>query len=556
MLRTISISNYALISDLHIEFQPGFSVITGETGAGKSIILGALGLVMGQRADSKAITQGEQKCIIEAEFDISAYPLQNFFTENDLDYNPQHCIIRRELTASGKSRSFVNDTPIALNTLKELAAQLIDIHSQHENLLLNSDRFQLNVVDTVARNAALRAEYKAAFQNYGQISKQLATLRETANTQRADADYINFQYQQLADAKLQAGEMAELEQEMDRLTHAEEIRTEAGNCFTWIDDENGINDRLKNCIAAMRKISKYLPGQESLEERLESVHIELKDIAGEIGDIAECTEYDPQRQQIVAERMDLLNSLLQKHRLQTEEELIALQNDLAQKMQRMDSFDEEIAALEKQQAACLKTLQEKAELLTKSRKAVKNDIEQQITTQLTTLGIPHPQLQIAIAPLPDYTENGKDDLQFLFAANKNQTPRNVAEIASGGEISRVMLCIKSMLTHSQALPTIIFDEIDTGVSGEIADSMGNIMQKMAGNMQVISITHLPQISAKGAYHYKVYKIDRQDRTETHIKQLDYEERIREIAQMMSGSDITQAAIENARHLLHSNGIGQ
>lgn len=554
MLRTISISNYALISDLHIEFQPGFSVITGETGAGKSIILGALGLVMGQRADSKAIMQGEQKCIIEADFDISPYPLQDFFTENDLDYNPQHCIIRRELTASGKSRCFVNDTPIALNKLKELTEQLIDIHSQHENLLLNSDKFQLNVIDTVAQNAVLRTEYRNVFLKYKHICKQLDKLRETAASQRADADYVSFQYQQLADAKLQTGELAELEMEMDQLSHAEEIKYETGNCSISINGENGINDTLKNCIAGIRKISKYLPGLQSIEERLQSTYIELKDIADETGNIAERTEYDPQRQQIIAERMDQLNSLLQKHRLQTEEELIALQNELAQKIQHMDSFDEEIAALEKQQADYLKTLQEKADLLTKSRMTVKKDIEQQLTTQLTTLGIPHPQLQIVLSPRADYTENGKDDLQFLFAANKNQTPRNVAEIASGGEISRVMLCIKSMLTHSQALPTIIFDEIDTGVSGEIADSMGNIMRKMAENMQVISITHLPQISAKGTCHYKVYKTDRNNRTETHIKQLDYEGRLREIAQMMSGSDITQAAIENARHLLHTNGI--
>ncbi len=554
MLQSISISNYALISDLHIEFQPGFSVITGETGAGKSIILGALGLVMGQRADSKSITQGEQKCVIEADFDIQAYALQDFFKENDLDYHPQHCVIRRELTSNGKSRSFVNDTPIGLNKLKELTGQLIDIHSQHENLLLNSDKFQLNVVDTVARNAELRTDYRTAYLNYRNISAQLRTLRETAAAQRADADYVRFQHQQLADAKLRKGELAELEQELGQLSHAEEIKTETNYCFCAIDDDNGINNQLKNCINGIRKISKYLPNLQSMEERLQSVYIELKDIANETHDIAERTEYDPQRQQLIAERMDLIHSLLQKHHLNTEEELIALQADLAQRMQRMDSYDEEIAALEGKEADCLKLLQEKAALLTQSRTAVTDDIEQQLTTQLVGLGIPHPQLRIAITPLPDYTESGKESLQFLFAANKNQAPRNVAEIASGGEISRVMLCIKSLLT--QTLPTIIFDEIDTGVSGEVADSMGNIMQRMAGNMQVISITHLPQISAKGTAHYKVFKVDKAERTETHIKALDYEDRVREIAQMMSGSDITQAAMDNARHLLSANGISQ
>ncbi len=549
MLRSINISNYALISDLQISFENGFSVITGETGAGKSIILGALSLIMGQRADSKSISEGAQKCVIEAEFDISNYDLQACFDENDIDFDPNTCIIRRELSVNGKSRSFVNDTPAGLTILKELSQQLIDIHSQHENLLFNSNLFQLNIVDIVAQNAAERQKYAAAYSAHKSVVRKLSDLQELEATQKADFDYISFQFEQLSEANLQAGELEELEYELNQLNHSEEIITELQSASGRMHaDEQGVLSGLKECQSAIRKIEKYLPEAEKLSERLESTYIELKDISEEIENLSGQAEYNPQRQQQVEERVNLLNNLLQKHRVRTTDELMALCNDFEQKLQRIASFDEEIAALEQEQELLLNELLKSAKELRHSRKNVIPQIESQIESQLALLGIPHPKFEVKCDEVAFPMEHGADDVQFLFSANKNQALKNVTQVASGGEISRLMLCVKSLTASTKTLPTIIFDEIDTGVSGEVADKMGNIMTQMGADMQVLSITHLPQIAAKGAAHYKVYKRDEADRTITHIRQLSNHERITEIAQMLSGSNITDAAIENAKNL--------
>lgn len=553
MLRTLSISNYALISELQISLNSGFSVMTGETGAGKSIILGALGLIMGQRADVKAISEGKQKCVIEADFDISAYQLQNFFTLADLDYDKEHCIIRREISINGKSRSFINDTPVALAVLKELTTQLIDIHSQHENLLIGSNKFQLMIVDAVAKNTAEKSAYLTAYKNYRNLSDTLLQLRHAADAQRADADYILFQHQQLTEANLQPNELAEAEKELNQLNHAEEIGIELANTLNRLNTDGGIVSSVKDSCSSIRKISSYLSAAKELEERLQSTYIELKDIASEIESQCNQIEYNPERQSILEERVNTINSLLQKHRVQTVEELIDLRKEFEQKMQRLESYDDEIAALEKQVAQATDTLHVQAQKLSATRQKVKKNIEEHLVEQLKTLGIPHPQFSIQFNNI-NCNETGADDVQFMFAANKNQTLHNVSEVASGGEISRLMLCIKALIANSSALPTIIFDEIDTGVSGEIADSMGNIMKKMSASMQVISITHLPQIAAKGQTHYKVYKVDSTLRTETNIKCLTTEERTQEIAKMLSGANITDAAVENAKNLLSQSAL--
>ena len=549
MLQSINISNYALISDLQMTFHNGFSVITGETGAGKSIILGALSLIMGQRADTKSISEGANKCIIEAEFDISNYGLQSFFEENELDYETNSCIIRRELSSNGKSRSFVNDTPTGLNTLKELSQKLIDIHSQHENLLFNSNLFQLKIVDTVAQNEEERKKYKIAFQAHKNSVTKLSDVQELAAEQKADVDYISFQFEQLNEANLQTGELDELEHELTQLNHSEEIKTELQHVANCMDsDGNGILNNLKNCQSSIRKIEKYLPDAENINERLESTFIELKDISEELQQISDQAEYNPKRQNQVEERVNLLHTLLQKHRVRTIDELIVLRDEFEQKLQRIESFDEEIAALERETQLTTEQLYKAGKTLSKTRKTVIPQIEKQITAQLALLGIPHPKFEVKCTEMAFPMEHGADDVQFLFSANKNQVLKNVSQVASGGEISRLMLCIKSLIANTKSLPTIIFDEIDTGVSGEVADKMGNIMLQMGSNMQVISITHLPQIAAKGAEHYKVYKKDEAERTITHIRRLENQERISEIAQMLSGSNVTEAAIENAKNL--------
>ncbi len=565
MLQHLYIQNYALIRELNIDFSDGFSVLTGETGAGKSIILGALGLLMGERADSKSIREGENKCIIEADFAIntphhttqnvilqtSDTKLRHWFENNELDYEAL-CTIRREININGKSRAFINDTPVTLTLLKELGNQLIDIHSQHENLLLQNDAFQLALVDAIADNETIQANYTQAYQNYKAAIKQLQVLKEQATKATQEADYIAFQVKQLQEVSIQQGEDILLNEEYNILTHSEEIKIQLTLATGYLSEEDKALASVREALYALRKIDSYLPTKDSILERLNSLYIELKDITETVEDLAEKTDYDPTRLQIVEERLDIINTLLQKHHLHTTEELLALQADLENQLAQIESFDDQIAVLKQQVDTYRIVTTTAAEKLTLSRKKVLPTIEQHLTKELTQLGIPNAKIQLAWEELTDFAPSGKDDIQLLFSANKNGTPRNVSEVASGGEVARLMLCIKALLAQKQELPTLIFDEIDTGVSGEIASRMGHIMQDMGQQMQIISITHLPQIAALGKSHYKVYKVDNEIFTETHIACLTPDQRIQEIAQMLSGNTVTDAAIHNAKDLLQNN----
>ena len=522
MLKHLHIQNYALISHLDIDFGGGFSVLTGETGAGKSIILGALALVLGARADSKAITDGEDKCIIEAEFD--------------------DCIIRRELYANGKSRSFVDDGVVTLQELKVLANRLIDIHSQHANLLIENVEFQLEVVDAIAANETMLAAYGTQYERYTAAVEQLNKLQVLARKSRQDADYTQYRYQQLDEANLQAGELEQLEQEQYTLSHAEEIRAALQTAIEALSGEQGSAlDALRAC-----RLDDAAP---DLQERIESARIELQDINEEAERKLNRLEMDPQRLEWVEERIGALEELLHKFGAQTIDELITTRDELAEQVNRLDSFDFDIEQAKKNMEAERAALTQAATALTKSRKAVVPQICHQLTEGLKRLGVAHAHVDINISPAPDFTPRGCDEVQILFAANLNQSLRPVSEVASGGEISRLMLCVKALIASTKGLPTIIFDEIDTGVSGEIATQMAAIMQEMATHRQIIAITHLPQIAALGQTHYKVYKADTDRRTETHISLLNDEERITEIASMLSGSKPSPEAIANAKQLL-------
>lgn len=522
MLKHLHIQNYALISHLDMDFADGFSVMTGETGSGKTIILGALALVLGARADSKTITDGEDKCIIEAEFS---------------DY-----IIRRELYANGKSRSFVDDSVVTLQELKVLTNQLIDIHSQHANLLIENADFQLEVIDAVAQNEALKDQYSTDYTAYIAALEALHKLQALAKKSQQDADYIQYRYQLLDEANLQEGELEELEQEQYRLSHAEEIRTALETAVTALNGEQG------SAIEALRtcRLDDAAP---ELQERIESARIELQDIAEEAERMANRVEMDPQRLEWVEERIGALEELKRKFSAETIEELIAMRDELAEQVNRLDSFDFDIAKAQKEVDAQKATLTKSAKALTESRKKIIPHICKMLINGLTRLGVAHAKVEIPITPTEDFTPTGRDEVQLLFAANLNQNLRNVSEVASGGEISRLMLCVKALIASTKGLPTIIFDEIDTGVSGDIATQMAAIMNEMAGHRQIIAITHLPQIAAKGTHHYKVYKADTDKRTETHIRLLNDEERITEIASMVSGKNVTEAALKTAKELL-------
>lgn len=552
MLRHLSIHNYVLISSLEMDFHAGFSSITGETGSGKSIILGALGLIMGQRADSKAISEGAQKCVIEADFDISLYPLQEFFQESDLDYDPEHCVVRRELSVNGKSRCFINDTPVTLAQLKQLTGQLIDIHSQHENLLLGANHFQLDVLDTMAQNKAQKEAYKSAYDAFRKAQGHYNSLRENIEKQKADADYIRFQFNQLHEAHLQADEENELENQLNIMEHTEEIKTSLAQIVDMFEnDEQGILSRMKFSANLLNRTVTHYAELQNDAERLESAYIELKDLADGLADRFERMDFDPQQLQYLQDRYNLLNTLMQKHNVRSTRELIALYEQYDRQLQNIDNADEAIEEARKQLEQARQVMLQAARALSETRQKAVQPIELRLVEQLRALGIQHPQFQVQLSPLEHPQESGMDEVTFLFAANKNQTLRNVAEVASGGEIARLMLCFKALLAEKQALPTIIFDEIDTGVSGEVADNIARIMQQMGTHMQVLAITHLPQIAAKGNTHYKVYKKDTEERTETFIKQLLPDERVREIAQMLSGASITEAALQNARMLLEA-----
>jgi len=550
MLKSLHISNYALITELSIDFESGLSVITGETGAGKSIILGALSLILGQRADTKSIKIDADKCVIEAEFDISAYShLNAFFDLNDLDNEGKYCIIRRELTNTGKSRAFINDTPVGLNVVRDLSIRLIDIHSQHENLLLSNLGYQLDVVDSIAQNSQILSTYRQNYLEWRNIQTELKQLQKTSEKQAADADYIGFQYQQLNEANLTENEQKELETEQETLSHAEEIKSELLKTQQLLEEEHASLPLLKETISALSHIKSFIPNGVNWYDRLQSSLIELKDISDEMRSFEEKVEFNPVRLEWVENRLSELFTLQKKYKVVSVAELIQLRDSFAKQLQRIDSFDEELAVLKTKLEAATAMLAKDADTLTSSRKKACRPIESYLVTQLTKLGMPNIQFQIMITSEMDYSENGNDEVQFLFSANKNRPVQPVTMIASGGEVSRLMLAIKSLVAHKADLPTIIFDEIDTGVSGEIANRMGEIMQTMSVDMQVITITHLPQIAAKGAQHYRVYKDESGLQTQTHIQRLNSNERLDELAHMLSGKNVTDAALLNARELL-------
>ena len=550
MLKSLFIQNFVLIDSLDICFNPGFSVITGETGAGKSIILGALSLVLGQRADGKSIKQGADKCVIEAVFDVSKYQLEPFFLGNDLEYDPESCILRRELYASGKSRAFVNDSPVPLAILKELGTKLIDIHSQHQNLLLGDNRFQLRVVDVMAENEILLILYKKEYTRYQGLRKALSALKERAAQSKQEEDYIRFQLDQLEEANLQPNEQEELEQEQETLSHAEEIKSSLYRVSSCLDgEEQGVVSLLKESLSSMDALERYFPRTKEIAERLRSAYIDLNDLASEMEGMIEDVEFNPDRLAWVNERLDSLYALQQKHRVSSVDDLIALRDQFRAQLTDIESFDEQIAALEKQVQDAYKELLQQAAVLSEQRKVAAVAFAQQLVQMVAPLGMPHTRFQVEVVPRKEPESDGMDEIRFLFSANKSMALQPVAQTASGGEISRLMLCIKAMIAGFTALPTIIFDEVDTGVSGDIADKMGHIMQDLGSKMQVFAITHLPQIAAQGEAHYFVYKEDVKDRTLTRIRPLDKEERIREVARMLSGSALTEASLANAKDLL-------
>lgn len=550
MLRSLYIQNYALIEKLDIDFGSGFSVITGETGAGKSIILGAIGLLLGQRADVKSIRRGAAKCVIEARFEIAGYGMQPFFEENELEYEDE-CILRREVYASGKSRAFINDTPASLVQMKELGEQLIDVHSQHQNLLLNKEGFQLNVLDILAHDEEELAAYQSLHREWKQAQRDLENLIALAGQNKADEDYIRFQLEQLEDAHLTAGEQEELEREADTLSHAEEIKAglfRAGQVMN--SDEGGLLSALKECLNTMSGLQKVYPSAGELAERLESSYIELKDISQEISGKEEEVEFNPARLEEVNDRLNLIYTLQQKHRVSTVDELLALADDYAAKLSNIISSDEQIEELKSRSEALYNKVKKQAAVLTELRTAAAREVEKQMAARLIPLGMPNVRFRVEIGTRKEPGAHGADTVGFLFSANKNGALQNISSVASGGEIARVMLSVKAMIAGAVKLPTIVFDEIDTGVSGEIADRMADIMQEMGNSdRQVISITHLPQIAARGRAHYKVYKQDNETETNSHIRRLTDEERVEEIAHMLSGATLTEAALNNAKVLL-------
>ena len=550
MLRNLHIRNYALIEALDLEFFEGFSVITGETGAGKSILLGAIGLLTGQRAETAAIRTGAAKCIVEGTFDVSGYGLEELFEENEIEYDAE-CIVRREIVATGKSRAFINDTPVSLVILKQLGERLIDIHSQHQNLLLNSEDFQLGVLDTLSTDKLVKEKYAEAYRHYREVSAQLEKLRAQLTGDQGDEDYIRFQLQQFDEWRLQEGEQEELEQELEVLTHAEEIKESLYRISAALSgDEGGQTSALRSTTSAMRSLINLYPAAEEWYERMESLYIELKDVAFEVADAEERLTFDPERQVWVEGRLDTIYSAQQKYRVSSVAELLEIEQRFRDTLDRIDESAERIAAMEQAKEAAYAALIEAGAKLTAQRSEVGVAFEKEIVTRLVELGMPNTRFAVSITPRRQPDATGVDSVAFLFSANKNAALQNIAEVASGGEISRIMLSLKSIIAAAKALPTLIFDEIDTGVSGTIAARMADIMADIAGHgRQVISITHLPQIASKGAAHYKVYKEDTAEATISHIRPLTTEERINELAQMMSAGTLTEAAINNAREML-------
>lgn len=539
-----------MIDELHIRFDEGFSVVTGETGAGKSIILGALGLVLGQRADSKSIQSGADKCVVEAVFDVSAYQLEDFFLSHDLEYDAKNCILRRELMSSGKSRAFINDTPAPLSVVKALGDRLIDVHSQHQNLLLADTQFQMNVVDIMAKTESLLVAYRREYDRYQSVVRQLEELEALAAKSRQDEDYLRFQVEELRAAQLTAGEQEELEAELETLSHTEEIKSALYKVTdNLIGEERGVVQQLKEALHDVEALEAYFPKAKDFADRLRSAWTDMADLASETDVLKEDVEFDPNRLEWVNERLNTIYSLQQKHRVPSVEELLAIQQQLTTQLSAIDLFDEQMETLTKQRETIYEALMVQAGALTARRHEAATEIEQQLVDRMVLLGIPNTRFRIELWPKEKPSADGMDEVCFLFSANKNEALKPVAQTASGGEISRLMLCIKAMIAGFAALPAIIFDEIDTGVSGEIADKMADIMQDLGQKMQVITITHLPQIAAKGRAHYFVYKEDTAERTLTRIRRLTTGERVNEVARMLSGSSLTEAAVANAKALL-------
>ena len=550
MIKQLYIKNFTLIDTLDMTFQPGFSVITGETGAGKSIILGAIALLLGQRADSKAIKSGADRCIIEAHFDLSRYSMEDFFTEHEIDYDATDCILRRELTASGKSRAFINDTPVQLSLMRQLGQQLVDIHSQHQNLLLQEEDFQLNVVDIIANDQKQLEQYRQMYQEYLSAKKAVKEMQEAIDKANDNQDFLRFQLSELNDANLSEGIQEELEQERETLSHAEDIKSGLFAADQLLSrGDGGIVERLKEASKTLDAIKKVFPDILDVAERTESCYIELKDIAGEISSCAEDFDFDPQRLEIIHTKLDQIYSLEKKHHVDSVEQLIAIRDELAQQLDRIDNSEDELKNLQAKETTLLNQCNETAGKLSLLREKAARKIEKEMLKRLVPLGIPHVRFEVQQAP-KELSHDGADRITFLFSANTSTPLLPVSEVASGGEIARVMLSLKAMISGAVKLPTIIFDEIDTGVSGKTAEMMAKIMQEMgAADRQVISITHLPQIAALGTTHYKVYKEESQQGTISRMQLLQEEERVQEIAQMLSGSNVTEAAVVHAKELL-------
>ena len=551
MLKHLYIKNFTLIDELDISLYEGFSVITGETGAGKSIILGAIALLLGQRADSKTIKQGAEKCVIEANFDLSRYNMQPFFDENDIEYDAGDCIIRRELTAAGKSRAFINDTPVALSMLKELGDMMMDVHSQHQNLLLNKQDFQLEVVDIIADDAAQLAKYQNTYAEFVKAEKELSEMTLAIERNRENYDFLKFQFEELENTKLQEGEQEELEQRSETMEHSEDIKSALYTIDNALSAEQvGVIQSLRSSLSALRSIESVYPEVSELIERIDSSYIDLKDISQEISSLLESVDFDPAELDQINSRLDRIYELEKKYHVETVEELISKRDELHQQLAAIENGDESLDALKARRDELESKARKEADALTKLRTKSAKTIEAEMQKRLTPLGMPHVRFSIQLTPI-ELGQNGADKVSFLFSANTSTPLQPVSQVASGGEIARVMLSLKAMISGAVKLPTIIFDEIDTGVSGKTAEMMAQIMKEMGGHgRQVISITHLPQIAALGSVHYKVEKNETASGTTSKMRQLDADERVREIAQMLSGSDVTEAAIQNAKALLN------
>ena len=549
MLTSLKISNYALIQELHMKPDEAFTIITGETGAGKSILLGALGLILGQRADLNALKDTSKKCIIEAQFQIETYHLQPIFESFDLDYEPL-TIIRREITPNGKSRAFVNDTPVNLSQLKDIGEHLVDIHSQHHTISLNDNSFQLKVVDAYAENKNAIQAYKAEYDTYRKLKKQLAEKELSIVQAKAEESFLQFQFEELDQLQLIENEDIDLEEEQDALVHVEDTKIQLSTALNLKDQEENVIDSLRMAKSSLTEASKHNKVALELLDRFKSVTIELEDIVATLEEENEELNYDPERLEYIRSRLSAIYNLQKKHHTSNVTDLVTLKNEIEQKLLTISNFDSDVEMIKRSLSQSAAILKEKAAIITANRKAIKQKLESEVKTILDRLGMKNAQLTIEFETLSTYSENGLEVIKFLFTANKGLEKRELSKVASGGELSRLMLAIKSILARKEKMPTIIFDEIDTGVSGEIADKVGEILKSMSQELQIISITHLPQMAAKGVSHLKVYKEDVNGETHSYIKVLNQEERIEELAKMLSGSKTTSAAIDNAKALLN------